>query len=224
VEQVVAGDELVIRPGEKIPVDAVVVSGSSAVDESMVNTTGSPRVRADKVGAETLLAQIITMVRRAQASRAPIQRLADTVSGYFVPAVIGVAIATFAVWFTAGPAPAFMMAPVAAIAVLIVACPCALGLATPLSIQVGTGKGARAGILVRSAEALQTASKLDPVVLDKTGTSTSGRPVLTDVRPAGRWDEDELLALVAAAGWPEPSPSPTPSRRIRPPRSPARPG
>ena len=214
-----AGDELVIRPGEKIPVDAVVVSGSSAVDESMVtgepipvakragdavigatvNTTGSLRVRADKVGAETLLAQIITMVRQAQASRAPIQRLADTVSGYFVPAVIGVAIATFAVWFTAGPAPAFTMALVAAIAVLIVACPCALGLATPLSIQVGTGKGARAGILVRSAEALQTASKLDTVVLDKTGTITAGRPVLTDVRPAGRWDEDELLALVAAA-------------------------
>ena len=219
VEQVVAGDELVIRPGEKIPVNAVVVSGSSAVDESMVtgepipvakragdavigatvNTTGSLRVRADKVGAETLLAQIITMVRQAQASRAPIQRLADTVSGYFVPAVIGVAIATFAVWFTAGPAPAFTMALVAAIAVLIVACPCALGLATPLSIQVGTGKGARAGILVRSAEALQTASKLDTVVLDKTGTITAGRPVLTDVRPAGRWDEDELLALVAAA-------------------------
>ena len=219
VEQVAAGDELVIRPGEKIPVNAVVVSGSSAVDESMVtgepipvakragdavigatvNTTGSLRVRADKVGAETLLAQIITMVRQAQASRAPIQRLADTVSGYFVPAVIGVAIATFAVWFTAGPAPAFTMALVAAIAVLIVACPCALGLATPLSIQVGTGKGARAGILVRSAEALQTASKLDTVVLDKTGTITAGRPVLTDVRPVGRWDEDELLALVAAA-------------------------
>ncbi len=222
VEQVVAGDELVIRPGEKIPVDAVVVSGSSAVDESMVtgepipvakragdavigatvNTTGSLRVRADKVGAETLLAQIITMVRQAQASRAPIQRLADTVSGYFVPAVIGVAIATFAVWFTAGPdpkTPAFTMALVAAIAVLIVACPCALGLATPLSIQVGTGKGARAGILVRSAEALQIASRLDTVVLDKTGTITAGRAVLTDVRPAGRWDEDELLALVAAA-------------------------
>jgi P-type Cu+ transporter len=219
VEQVVAGDELVIRPGEKIPVDAVVVSGSSAVDESMVtgepipaakragdvvigatvNTTGSLRVRADKVGAETMLAQIIAMVRQAQASRAPIQRLADTVSGYFVPAVMAVAIATFAVWFTAGPEPAFTMALVAAIAVLIVACPCALGLATPLSIQVGTGKGARAGILVRSAEALQTASKLDTVVLDKTGTITAGRPVLTDVRPAGRWDEDELLALVAAA-------------------------
>jgi len=219
VEQVAVGDELVIRPGEKIPVDAVVLSGASAVDESMVtgepmpaakqagdavigatvNTTGSLRVRAAKVGADTLLAQIITMVRQAQASRAPIQRLADTVSGYFVPAVIGVAIATFAVWFTVGPAPAFTMALVAAIAVLIIACPCALGLATPLSIQVGTGKGARAGILVRSAEALETAHKLDTVVLDKTGTITAGRPALTDVRTTGRWDEDELLALVAAA-------------------------
>jgi P-type Cu+ transporter len=219
VEQVVVGDELVIRPGEKIPVDAVVLSGTSAVDESMVtgepmpaakqsgdavigatvNTTGSLRVRAEKVGADTLLAQIITMVRQAQASRAPIQRLADTVSGYFVPAVIGVAIATFAVWFTAGPDPAFTMALVAAIAVLIIACPCALGLATPLSIQVGTGKGASAGILIRSAEALETAHQVDTLVLDKTGTITVGRPALTDVRAAGRWDEDELLALAAAA-------------------------
>jgi Cu+-exporting ATPase len=219
VEQVVVGDEVVIRPGEKIPVDAVVVSGSSAVDESMVtgepmpatkragdtvigatvNTTGSLRVRAQKVGADTLLAQIIKMVQQAQAPKAPIQRLADAVSGYFVPAVIAVAIATFAVWFVAGPAPAFTMALVSAIAVLIIACPCALGLATPLSIQVGTGKGARAGILIRSAEALETAHKLDTVVLDKTGTITAGRPALTDVRAAGRWDQDQLLALVAAA-------------------------
>jgi Cu+-exporting ATPase len=219
VEQVVVGDELVIRPGEKIPADAVVVSGSSAVDESMVtgepmpvtkragdavigatiNTTGSLRVRAEKVGADTMLAQIITMVQQAQASKAPIQRLADAVSGYFVPAVIAVAIATFAVWFTAGPAPAFTMALASAIAVLIIACPCALGLATPLSIQVGTGKGARAGILIRSAEALETAHKLDTVVLDKTGTITAGRPALTDIRPAGQWSEDDLLALVAAA-------------------------
>jgi len=146
-----------------------------------------------------MLAQIIKMVQQAQASRAPIQRLADTVSAYFVPAVIAVAIATFAVWFVAGPAPAFTLALVSAIAVLIIACPCALGLATPLSIQVGTGKGARAGILIRSAEALETAHKLDTVVLDKTGTITAGRPALTDVRPAGRWDQDELLALVAAA-------------------------
>src|SRR5690242_3561678 len=219
VERVVVGDELVIRPGEKIPVDAVVLSGSSAVDESMVtgepmpatkrvgdtvigatvNTTGSLRVRTEKVGADTLLAQIITMVQQAQASKAPIQRLADAVSGYFVPAVIGVAIATFAVWFIAGPAPAFTLALVSAIAVLIIACPCALGLATPLSIQVGTGKGARAGILIRSAEALETAHKLDTVVLDKTGTITAGRPALTDVRAVGRWGTDELLALVAGA-------------------------
>jgi Cu+-exporting ATPase len=219
VEEVVAGDELVIRPGEKIPVDAVVLAGSSAVDESMVtgepmpatkragdtvigatiNTTGSLRVRAEKVGADTMLAQIIKMVQQAQASRAPIQRLADAVSGYFVPAVIAVAIATFAIWFTAGPAPAFTLALVPAIAVLIIACPCALGLATPLSIQVGTGKGARAGILIRSAESLETAHKLDTIVLDKTGTITAGRPALTDVRPAGRWDQDALLALVAGA-------------------------
>src|SRR6516162_5160974 len=165
VEEVVVGDELVIRPGEKIPVDSVVLSGTSAVDESMVtgepmpattragdtvigatiNTTGSLRVRADKVGSDTMLAQIITMVQQAQASKAPIQRLADAVSGYFVPAVIAIAIATFAVWFAVGPDPAFTLALVSAIAVLIIACPCALGLATPLSIQVGTGKGARAG-------------------------------------------------------------------------------
>jgi P-type Cu+ transporter len=219
VGQVIVGDEVAIRPGEKIPVDAVVLSGSSPVDESMVtgepmpvtkrpgdavigatiNTTGSLRVRADKVGADTLLAQIVKMVQQAQASRAPIQRLADAVSGYFVPAVIAVAIATFAVWFIAGPAPAFTLALVSAIAVLIIACPCALGLATPLSIQVGTGKGAKAGILIRSAEALETAHKLDTIVLDKTGTLTAGRPALTDIRPAGHWSEDDLLAFVAAA-------------------------
>jgi Cu+-exporting ATPase len=219
VEQVVVGDELVIRPGEKIPVDAVVLSGSSAVDESMVtgepmpvtrragepvigatiNTTGSLRVRAAKVGSDTMLAQIIKMVRRAQASRAPIQRLADAVSGFFVPAVIAIAIITFAVWLVAGPAPAFTLALVSAIAVLIIACPCALGLATPLSIQVGTGKGARAGILIRSAEALETSQRLDTIVLDKTGTITVGQPALTDIRPAGPWTSNDLLALVAAA-------------------------
>ncbi len=216
---VVVGDEVVIRPGEKIPVDAVVLSGSSAVDESMVtgepmpavkragdtvvgatiNTTGSLRVRAAKVGADTMLAQIIRMVQRAQASKAPIQRLADAVSSFFVPAVIAIAVATFAVWFTVGPAPAFTLALVSAVAVLIIACPCALGLATPLSIMVGTGKGARAGILIRSAEALETAHKLDTIVLDKTGTITAGKPALTDVRPAAGFDEAGLLALVAAA-------------------------
>jgi Cu+-exporting ATPase len=219
VEQVVVADEVVIRPGEKIPVDAVVLSGSSAVDESMVtgepipvtkragdtvigatiNTTGSLRIRATKVGADTMLAQIIKLVQQAQASKAPIQRLADTVSGYFVPAVIAIAIVTFAVWFTAGPAPALTLALVAAVSVLIIACPCALGLATPLSIMVGTGKGAQAGILIRSAQALETAHKLDTIVLDKTGTITTGKPALTDVRPAGDLTGDELLALVAAA-------------------------
>jgi len=219
VEDVVVGDEVVIRPGEKIPVDAVVLSGSSAVDESMVtgepmpvtkhagdrvtgatiNGTGSLRVRADKVGSDTMLAQIITMVQQAQASKAPIQRLADAVSGFFVPAVIAIAIATFAIWFTTGPAPALTFALVSAIAVLIIACPCALGLATPLSIMVGTGKGARAGILIRSAEALETAQKLDTIVLDKTGTITAGKPALTDLRPIGGFDETGLLTLAAAA-------------------------
>jgi P-type Cu+ transporter len=219
VEQVLVGDELVIRPGEKIPADAVVLSGSSAVDESMVtgepmpvtkgpgdpvigatiNTTGSLRVRAAKVGADTMLSQIIALVQQAQASKPPIQRLTDTVSGYFVPAVMAIAIATFAVWFTAGPTPAFTLALVSAIAVLIIACPCALGLATPLSVQVGTGKGARAGILIRSAEALETACKLDTIVLDKTGTVTAGRPALIDVRAAAPWGDDNLLRLVATA-------------------------
>jgi Cu+-exporting ATPase len=219
VEDVVVGDEVVIRPGEKIPVDAVVVSGSSAVDESMVtgepmpvtkrtgdsvvgatiNGTGSLRVRAAKVGADTMLAQIIKLVQQAQASKAPIQRLADAVSGYFVPAVIAIAIATFTIWFTAGPAPALTLALVSAVSVLIIACPCALGLATPLSVMVGTGKGAQAGILIRSAEALEAACKLDTIVLDKTGTITAGKPSLTDVRPAGPWDENELLGLTAAA-------------------------
>ncbi|ALV33554.1 heavy metal translocating P-type ATPase [Streptomyces sp. CdTB01] len=219
VEDVAVGDEVVIRPGEKIPVDAEVLSGSSAVDESMVtgepmpvtkhtgdtvigatvNGTGSLRVRAAKVGADTMLAQIIRLVQQAQASKAPIQRLTDAVSAYFVPAVIAIAIGTFALWFTAGPSPALTLALVSAVAVLIIACPCALGLATPLSVMVGTGKGAQAGILIRSAEALETAHKLDTVVLDKTGTVTEGKPVLTDVHPADGVDETQLLRLVAAA-------------------------
>src|SRR6266498_267803 len=219
VEDVAVGDEVLIRPGEKVPVDAVVLTGTSAVDESMVtgepmpvtkragdtvigatiNGTGSLRVRAAKVGADTMLAQIIRMVQQAQASKAPIQRLADAISGYFVPAVIAVAVVTFAVWFVAGPPPALTFALVSAVAVLIIACPCALGLATPLSVMVGTGNGARAGILIRSAEALETAHKLDTVVLDKTGTITAGKPALTDIHTIGAFDEHELLALVAAA-------------------------
>ncbi|HEY3004001.1 MAG TPA: heavy metal translocating P-type ATPase, partial [Kribbellaceae bacterium] len=219
VEDVRVADEVVIRPGEKVPVDAVVLSGSSAVDESMVtgepipvtkrsgdavigatvNGTGSLRVRADKVGADTMLAQIVRLVQQAQASKAPIQRLADAISAYFVPAVIAIAIGSFAAWFVAGPSPALTLALVSAVAVLIIACPCALGLATPLSIMVGTGKGAQAGILIRSAEALETAHRMDTVVLDKTGTITAGKPMLTDVRAVGDVDERELLALVAGA-------------------------
>ncbi|MCT2277798.1 heavy metal translocating P-type ATPase [Micromonospora chalcea] len=219
LEDVTVGDEVLIRPGEKIPVDAIVLSGSSAVDESMisgepvpvtrrpgdtvigatVNGTGALHVRATRVGADSVLAQIVRLVRQAQASKAPIQRLADTVSGYFVPVVIALSIATFAAWFVVGPPPALTMALVAAVAVLIIACPCALGLATPLSIMVGTGKGARAGILIRSAQALETAHRLDTVVLDKTGTITAGRPALTDIHVTGQWTEDQLLAVVAAA-------------------------
>jgi Cu+-exporting ATPase len=218
VDNVTVGDEVLVRPGEKVPVDAVVVTGSSAVDESMVtgepmpvtkkagdsvigatiNGTGSLRVRAVNVGSDTMLAQIIRLVQQAQASKAPIQRLADAMSAYFVPAVIAVAVATFAVWYIIGPAPALTLALVSAVAVLIIACPCALGLATPLSIMVGTGKGARAGILIRSAESLETAHKLDTVVLDKTGTVTAGKPALTDVHTVGAFAEPDLLALVAA--------------------------
>jgi len=219
VDQVVVGDTVVVRPGEKLPVDGQVSAGSSAVDESMVtgepiavvkqvgdtvigatiNQTGSFRYTATKVGADTMLAQIIKLVREAQGSKAPIQRLADTMSGYFVPAVMVIAVWTFVVWWLVGPPPAGVLALVAAVAVLIIACPCALGLATPLSITVGTGKGATAGILIRSAEALETAHELDTIVLDKTGTITRGAPSLTDVLPADGFTADDLLTLVAAA-------------------------
>jgi Cu+-exporting ATPase len=219
IDQVVVGDEILVRPGEKVPVDAIVLSGQSAVDESMVtgepisvtkregdpvigatiNATGALRVRASRVGADTMLAQIIRLVQQAQASKAPIQRLADATSAYFVPAVIAIAIATFAIWFVAGPPPAGTLALVSAVAVLIIACPCALGLATPLSIMVGTGRGAQAGILIRSAEALETAHKLDTIVLDKTGTITAGKPALTDVITLDDLDDVGLLRLAGAA-------------------------
>lgn len=218
IDQVVVGDELMIRPGEKLPVDGEVVFGSSTVDESMItgesipvakvvgdtvigatiNTTGSLRYVATKVGADTMLAQIIKLVREAQGSKAPIQRLADKVSSYFVPAVMVISIWTFAAWVLFGPPPVFIFALVAAVSVLIIACPCALGLATPMSITVGTGKGATHGILIRSAEALETAHKLDAIILDKTGTITKGVPALTDVLPAGGIEENRLLAMVAA--------------------------
>ena len=226
VEEVVAGDVVAVRPGEKIPVDGQVVSGQSAVDESMVtgepiplskrpgdtvigatiNGTGAFRFRATRVGRDTMLAQIVRLVQQAQGSKAPIQRLADTVAGYFVPAVIFIAIATFVAWFVFGPEPAFTTAMVSAIAVLIIACPCALGLATPLSVMVGTGKGAEQGILIRSAEALETAHRLDAVVLDKTGTITRGQPTLTDVVPAEGFGESDVVLLAASAEGPSEHP------------------
>ncbi len=218
VEDVLVGDVVVVRPGEKIPVDGELIDGRSAVDESMVtgeslptakgpgdfligatvNQTGSFRMRATRVGADTVLAQIVRLVQRAQASKAPIQRLADTASGYFVPIVMLVALAAFASWYVVGPAPALTLALVSAVAVLIIACPCALGLATPLSVMVGTGKGAQAGILIRSAEALETAHTLDTIVLDKTGTLTVGAPTLTDVEVLAGFDDVDLLVLAAS--------------------------
>ncbi len=218
VEDVAVGDVILIRPGEKMPVDGEVVSGSSSVDESMVtgesipaaktvgdtiigatiNATGALRYVATKVGSDTMLAQIIKLVREAQGSKAPIQRLVDKVSSFFVPVVIIIAVWTLAIWLLVGPPPVFVFALVAAVSVLIIACPCALGLATPMSITVGTGKGAEHGILIRSAEALETAHKLDAIILDKTGTITKGVPTLTDVVTVGGFDEDQLLGWVAA--------------------------
>jgi P-type Cu+ transporter len=219
VEEVRPGDVVIVRPGEKVPVDGEIVDGRSTLDESMVtgesipvtkeagdtvvgatiNQTGAFRFRATNVGRDTMLAQIIRLVEQAQGSKAPIQRLADLVSSYFVPAVIFIAIATFVLWFDLGPDPVLTFALISAVAVLIIACPCALGLATPLSIMVATGKGAQNGTLIRSAEALETAHKLDAIVLDKTGTITRGQPALTDVLATGRLGEDELLGLVASA-------------------------
>jgi P-type Cu+ transporter len=219
VENVKIGDIVVVRPGEKIAVDGLVLSGESAVDESMItgesipvtkregdevigatmNTSGSFRFEATKVGEDTALHQIMRMVEEAQGSKAPIQRLADRVSGVFVPAVIGVAAATFVIWLIVGPEPALTFALLNAVAVLIIACPCAMGLATPTSIMVGTGKGAESGILIRGGEAFEAAHKLDTVVLDKTGTLTRGTPELTDVVVEDGAREEELLRLLASA-------------------------
>ena len=218
VAQVVEGDTLRVRPGEKIPVDGVVLEGQSSVDESMItgesmpvekapgakvtgatlNQTGSFLMRAERVGNETMLAQIVALVADAQRSRAPIQRLADVVSGYFVPAVVVAALITFALWAIFGPEPRFAHALVNAVAVLIIACPCALGLATPMSIMVGVGRGAREGVLVKSAEALETMEKVDAVVIDKTGTLTEGKPRLVQVVAVAGFQESELLQIVAA--------------------------
>jgi Cu+-exporting ATPase len=218
LELVQVGDHLRVRPGDGVPVDGEVLEGKGAVDESMVtgesmpaakqpgdkliggtvNGTGSLVISADKVGADTMLARIVTMVSDAQRSRAPIQQLADTVSGYFVPAVLGAAVLTFVAWSVWGPMPAFSYALIAAVSVLIVACPCALGLATPMSIGVGIGKGAGAGVLIKSAEALQRMEKVDTLVVDKTGTLTEGKPKVTAIVVAAGWSESELLMLAAS--------------------------
>ena len=212
------GDLLRVRPGEKVPVDGVVVEGRSSVDESMitgepvpvektegekvtgatVNGTGSLLMRAERVGKDTMLSQIVRMVAAAQRSRAPIQKLADQVSGWFVPSVVAVSLIAFAAWSLFGPAPPLGHAVVNAIAVLIIACPCALGLATPMSIMVGTGRGASAGVLVKNAEALELMEKIDTLVIDKTGTLTLGKPRLVAVEPMGGFQETDVLRLAAA--------------------------
>ena len=221
VEQVAVGDIIAIRPGEQLPVDGVVIAGSSAVDESMItgesmpvvkqagssvtgatiNGTGSLRYRATKVGKDTVLAQIIGLVQSAQSSKAPVQRMADKISGIFVPIVVLIAVWSCALWFAFGPEPRVVHALVAAVSVLLIACPCALGLATPLSVTVSTGRAAQMGVLIRSAEALETCGKINAVVLDKTGTITAGKPSLTDVLPLGKWRKmpDALLAITASA-------------------------
>ena len=218
LDAVQVGDRLRVRPGEKVPVDGSVIEGRSAVDESMVtgesmpvtkeagakvigatiNQSGALIIEAQKVGHDTMLSQIVKLVAEAQRSRAPIQRLADQVSGYFVPAVIAVAVLAFAAWAIWGPEPRFSYGLVAAVAVLIIACPCALGLATPMSIMVGVGRGAQTGVLIKNAEALEYMEKVDTLVVDKTGTLTEGKPTVTAVVPAAGFNEDEVLRLAAS--------------------------
>jgi len=218
LEHVQVGDVLRIRPGEKVPVDGTVVNGTSSVDESMisgepipvkkqpedkvigatVNTTGAITMRAEKIGSDTLLAQIVKMVADAQRSRAPIQKLADQVSGYFVPVVIAIAVTAFAIWYYFGPEPRLTYALIVAVSVLIIACPCALGLATPMSIMVATGKGATMGVLFKNAEAIETMRKIDTLVVDKTGTLTLGKPKLTGVVAAAGMSEEQLLQFAAS--------------------------
>lgn len=218
IDEVRVGDRLRVKPGEKIPVDGIVIEDASFVDESMItgeampvekkvndsvtgstiNQTGSFVMEAKRVGSETLLARIVQMVSEAQRSKAPIQKLADLISGYFVPIVVLVALITFIVWGMIGPDPRFVFALVNAVAVLIIACPCALGLATPMSIMVGVGRGAEMGVLIKNAEALERLEKVNTVVMDKTGTLTEGKPKITQIVAASNWREDELLRLAAA--------------------------
>ena len=218
VDEVQKGDLLRVRPGEKVPIDGKIIDGKSNLDESMitgepmpvekydgdtvigatVNQTGAFLMRAEKIGSETLLSQIVHMVAEAQRSRAPIQKLADTVAGWFVPAVIGTAIITFIIWAIFGPAPAMAYAMVNAVSVLIIACPCALGLATPMSIIVGVGRAAQSGILVKNAEAIETTEKVTHLVTDKTGTLTAGKPRVTNRKAVSGGDENRLLQIAAA--------------------------
>jgi Cu+-exporting ATPase len=217
LDQVQHGDRLRVRPGEKVPVDGTVLDGRSSVDESMIsgepipvekepgarviggtiNGTGSLLMKAERVGSETLLAQIVRLVGDAQRSRAPVQRLADQVARYFVPAVLGVSIITFLAWSFLGGESKLAHGLVNAVAVLLIACPCALGLATPMAVMVGTGRGAEAGVLIRNAEALETLQRADTLVVDKTGTLTEGKPKLAAVETVGAWEQDELLRLAA---------------------------
>ena len=218
LDDVQVGDRLRVRPGDKVPVDGIVLEGRSSLDESMVtgesmpvtkekdarviggtlNTSGSFVMRADKVGRDTLLSQIVQMVAKAQRSRAPVQRLADQVAGWFVPAVIAVALIAFAAWATFGPEPRFAFGLVAAVSVLIIACPCALGLATPMSIMVGVGRGAQLGVLIKNAESLERMEKIDTLVIDKTGTLTEGKPKVVAVTPAEDFDEATVLRFAAS--------------------------
>merc|ERR1711969_220439 len=218
LEDVQVGDRLRVRPGDKVPVDGVVLDGRSSVDESMIsgepvpvektegdpltgatiNGTGSLVMEATRVGSDTMLAQIVEMVSNAQRSRAPIQKYADKVAGYFVPAVIGIAVLSFIAWAIWGPAPALSYALISAVAVLIIACPCALGLATPMSIMTATGRGAQLGVLIKNAEALERFEKVDTLIVDKTGTLTEGKPRLVAVLPEEGHDEAEVLRLAAS--------------------------
>lgn len=219
VDEVLVGDVVLVRPGEKIPVDGIIKEGKSAVDESMItgesipakkskgdevigatiNKTGSFKFEATKVGKDTALAQIVKLVQDAQGSKAPIQRLADVISGYFVPIVISVAIATFIIWFNFGPTPALTFALLNFVAVMIIACPCALGLATPTAIMVGTGKGAEHGVLIKGGESLETAHKLTSIVFDKTGTLTRGEPEVTDIISANNFAQKDMIEYAASA-------------------------